>query len=110
LVLLAPLPGTPAGANRPSAPDWGDFDADSEGGADVNVAFMHFPPNDPDGSAEAFRAFVIGIRAEGTTLTTLSSSSESLAVTPFEVQNPNLTLEAFGNSFTTAWNLGRGCM
>jgi len=91
-----------AGANRPTAPDWGDFYSDSEGSADANAAFLHFPPNDPAGSAEAFRTFVIEISAEGTTLTTLSSSGEPLAVTPFDINNPNLTLAAFGNRFTVA--------
>lgn len=91
-----------AGANRPSAPDWGDFYSDSEGSADANAAFVHFPPNDPGGSAEAFRTFVIEISSEGTSLMTLSSSGEPLAVTPFDVQNPNLTLAAFGSSFTVA--------
>ena len=91
-----------AGANRPTAPDWGDFYSDSEGSADVNAAFLHFPPNDPNGGAEAFRTFVLEIGPEGTMLSTLSSSGEPLAVTPFDVHNPNLTLEAFGNSFTVA--------
>jgi hypothetical protein len=91
-----------AGANRPTAPDWGDFYFDSDGSADANAGFLHFPPNDPDGSAEAFRTFVLEIGPEGTMLTTLSSSGEPLAVTPFDVYNPNLTLAAFGNSFTVA--------
>ncbi len=91
-----------AGANRPAAPDWGDFYFDSEGSANANAAFLHFPPNDPGGGAEAFRTFVIEISAEGTVLKTLASSGEPLAVTPFEVWNPNLTLADFGNSFTVA--------
>lgn len=91
-----------AGANRPSAPDWGDFYVDSEGSANANAAFVHFPPNDPAGGAEAFRTFVIEITPDGTTLTTLSSSGEPLAVNPFGAQNPNLTLANFGSSFTVA--------
>ncbi len=91
-----------AGANRPTAPDWGDFYVDSEGSANANAGFVHFPPNDPAGGAEAFRTFVLEITPEGTLLTTLSSSGEPLAVTPFDIQNPNLTLEGFGNSFTVA--------
>ncbi len=91
-----------AGANRPTAPDWGDFYVDSEGSANANAAFVHFPPNDPKGGAEAFRTFVIEIGMEGTTLTTLSSTGEPLAVTPFDIQNPNLTLASFGNSVTVA--------
>ncbi|MBL9127634.1 MAG: hypothetical protein JNL97_08305 [Verrucomicrobiales bacterium] len=91
-----------AGANRPTAPDWGDFYVDSEGSANANAAFVHFPPNDPKGGAESFRTFVLEIGAEGTTLTTLSSTGEPLAVTPFDIANPNLTLESFGSSFTVA--------
>jgi hypothetical protein len=91
-----------AGANRPSPPDWGDFYVDSEGSANANAAFVHFPPNDPAGGAESFRTFVLEISADGTTLTTLSSAGEPLAVTPFNVQNPNLTLAAFGDNFTVA--------
>lgn len=91
-----------AGANRPTAPDWGDFYSDSEGSANANAAFVHFPPNDPAGGAESFRSFVLEIGPDGTALTTLSSTGEPLAVTPFNVQNPNLTLAAFGNSFTVA--------
>lgn len=91
-----------AGANRPSAPDWGDFYTDSEGSADTNGAFLHFPPNDPGGSAEAFRTFVLEISSEGTRLTTLSSSGDPLAVTPFDTFNPNLTLASFGTSATVA--------
>ena len=91
-----------AGANRPTSPDWGDFYVDSEGSADVNAGFLHFPPNDPAGGAEAFRGFTLEIGPDGTALTTFSSSGEPLAVTPFDVQNPNLTLAAFGDSFTVA--------
>ncbi len=91
-----------AGANRPTSPDWGDFYADSEGSADANAAFVHFPPNDPKGGAEAFRTFVIEITAAGTSLSTLSTSGEPLATKPFDVQNPNLTLESFGATFTVA--------
>jgi|GEM_PF-2056889 len=91
-----------AGANRPSPPDWGDFYADSEGSADANAAFLHFPPNDPDGGAEAFRTFVLEIGPDGTSLTTLSSAGDPLILTAFNVQNPNLTLAGFGNSFTVA--------
>jgi hypothetical protein len=91
-----------AGANRPTAPDWGDFYVDSEGSANANAAFVHFPPNDPAGGAEAFRTFVLEITPEGTSLTTLSSTGEPLAVSPFDIRNPNLTLASFGNSFTVA--------
>lgn len=91
-----------AGANRPVAPDWGDFYADSDGSANANAAYVHFPPNDPNGGAEAFRTFVLEITANGTRLTTLSSAGLPLAVTPFNVLNPNLTLAAFGDSFTVA--------
>lgn len=91
-----------AGANRPSAPDWGDFYADSEGSADANAAFLHFPPNDPAGGAESFRTFVLEIGPDGTQLTTLSSSGDPLAVTAFNVFNPNLTLSSFGPSVTVA--------
>lgn len=91
-----------AGANRPTAPDWGDFYVDSEGSANANAGFVHFPPNDPAGGAEAFRTFVLEITPEGTSLTTLSSSGEPLAVNPFDIQNPNLTLASFGTSFTVA--------
>jgi hypothetical protein len=91
-----------AGANRPSAPDWGDFYVDSEGSANKRAAFVHFPPNDPNGGAEAFRTFVLEITADGTSLTTLSSSGEPLAVTLFDAFNPNLPLEAYGDSFTVA--------
>ncbi len=91
-----------AGANRPTAPDWGDFYRDSEGSADATAAFLHFPPNDPAGSAEAFRTYVLEIGPEGTKLTTLSSTGEPLVRTPFDIVNPNLTLKAFGNSVTVA--------
>jgi hypothetical protein len=91
-----------AGANRPSPPDWGDFYFDSEGSANANAAFVHFPPNDPAGGAEAFRTFVLEIGPDGTSLTTLSSSGDPLVVTSFNVFNPNLTLEAFGASATIA--------
>lgn len=91
-----------AGANRPTSPDWGDFYRDSEGSADATAAFLHFPPNDPTGSAEAFRTYVLEIGPEGAKLTTLSSSGEPLVNTPFNIVNPNLTLAAFGNSVTVA--------
>ena len=91
-----------AGANRPTSPDWGDFYFDSEGSADANAAFVHFPPNDPAGGAEAFRTFVIEITTGGTSLTTLSSSGTALATKPFEAQNSNLTLASFGGTFTVA--------
>lgn len=91
-----------AGANRPSAPDWGDFYADSEGSADANAAFLHFPPNDPNGSAEAFRTFILEIGPDGTSLTTLSSTGDPLTVTAFNVFNPNLTLASLGTSATVA--------
>jgi len=91
-----------AGANRATAPDWGDFYVDSEGSANANAAFVHFPPNDPAGGAEAFRTFVLEITPDGTSLTTLSSTGEPLAVNPFDIQNPNLTLASFGNTFTVA--------
>lgn len=91
-----------AGANRPTAPDWGDFYVDSEGSANANAAFVHFPPNDPAGGAEAFRTFVVEIGEDGVSLTTLASGGEPLAVTPFEVRNPNLTLASFGDRFTVA--------
>ena len=91
-----------AGANRPTAPDWGDFYFDSEGSADANAAFVHFPPNDPAGGAESFRTFVIEITADGSSLTTLSSSGTALATKPFDVQNPNLTLASFGGTFMVA--------
>jgi len=63
---------------------------------------VHFPPNDPEGGAEAFRTFVLEITANGTRLTTLSSAGLPLAVTPFNVLNSNLALAAFGESFTVA--------
>lgn len=91
-----------AGANRPSAPDWGDFYTDSEGSADTNAAFLHFPPNDPSGSAEAFRTFVLQIGEDGASLTTLSSSGDPLVVTAFNVFNPNLNLASLGSSATIA--------
>lgn len=91
-----------AAANRATSPDWGDFYADSEGSVNANAGFVHFPPNDPKGGAEAFRTFVLEIGVDGSTLTTLSSSGEPLAVTPFDAQNSNLTLAAFGNSFSVA--------
>ncbi|MFN0126791.1 MAG: hypothetical protein ACKV19_08930 [Verrucomicrobiales bacterium] len=91
-----------AGANRPSGADWGSFYVDSEGSADANVAFLNFPPNDPNGAAEAFRTYVLEIGPEGTRLTTLSSTGDPLAVTPFDVSNPNLPLAAYGASVTVA--------
>lgn len=92
-----------AGANRPTTPDWGDFYSDSEGSADVSsVAFVHFPPNDPAGGAEAFRTFVIEITTGGTSLTTLSSTGTTLATKPFDAQNSNLTLASFRGTFTVA--------
>jgi len=91
-----------AGANRPSPPDWGDFYTDSEGSANANAGFLHYPPNDPVGGAEAFRTFVLEIGPDGTNLTTLSSTGDPLIVTAFNVQNPNLTLAGFGTSFTVA--------
>lgn len=91
-----------AGANRPTPPDWGDFYWDSDGSADANVAFLHFPPNDPQGGAEAFRTYVLEITPDGTSLTTLSSSGEPFTQTPFDIVNPNLTLAAFGTTFTVA--------
>lgn len=91
-----------AGANRPSGADWGSFYVDSDGSADANVAFLNFPPNDPNGGAEAFRTYVLEIGPEGTRLTTLSSTGDPLAVTPFEVMNPNLPLAAYGASVTVA--------
>lgn len=92
-----------AGANRPSPPDWGDFYSDSEHSLDGNSAgFAHFPPNDPAGGAESFRTFVLELSADGTSLTTLSSTGQPLAVTPFDVLNSNLTLAAFGDSVTIA--------
>lgn len=91
-----------AGANRPTAPDWGDFYADSEASVDTNAAFLHFPPNDPDGGAESFRTYVLEIGPDGTSLTTLSSSGDPLVLTAFNVLNPNLTLASFGTSVTVA--------
>lgn len=91
-----------AGANRPSAPDWGDFYADSEGSVDTNAGFLHFPPNDPNGGAESFRTYVLEIGPDGTTLTTLSSTGDPLVLTAFNVHNPNLTLATFGSSVTVA--------
>lgn len=91
-----------AGANRPTAPDWGDFYFDSEGSADTRAAFVHFPPNDPNGGAESFRTFILEITADGTSLTTLASSGEPLAVRPFAAFNPNLNLASFGDSFVVA--------
>ncbi len=91
-----------AGANRPVPPDWGDFYTDSEGSADVNAGSLHFPPNDPDGAAEAFRTYVLEIGPEGTSLTTLSSAGDPLTVTAFDVFNPNLPLADYGGSVTVA--------
>ena len=98
-----------AGANRPEQPDWGDFYSDSEGSADINSpSYIHFPPNDPDGSAESFRTHVLEITAEGTRLTTLSSGGEPLENNPFDVFNPNLTLSDFGESVRIALFQFRG--
>lgn len=88
-----------AGANRPQLPDWGDFYWDSEGSQDVESApWLHFPPNDPDGSAESFRTHVLEISDTGTSLTTLSSGGNLLETTPFDVVNLNLKLSDFGES------------
>jgi len=92
-----------ASANRGINPTWADFYGDSEGSANsASVAYVSFPPNDPAGGAEAFRTFVIEVRTNGTSLTTLSSTGDPLAVTPFNVFNPNLTLAAFSNSVSIA--------
>ncbi len=92
-----------AGANRPEAPDWGDFYQDSEGSQNAaSVAFLHFPPNDPSGGAEAFRTFVLEIGSEGTRLTTLGTDGTPLADPAFDIFNPSLTLENFGDTATIA--------
>jgi hypothetical protein len=92
-----------AGANRSEAPDWGNFYRDSEGTQDVaSPAFLHFPPNDPNGGAEAFRTFALEISAAGTRLTTLASDGSPLLDTAFNIFNPNLTLDDFGDSATIA--------
>jgi len=92
-----------ASANRPTAPTWADFYVDSEGSANASsVAYVQFPPNDPSGGAEAFRSFVLEVGTNGASLTTLSSTGQPLAVTPFNVFNPNLTLAAFSNSVNVA--------
>jgi hypothetical protein len=92
-----------ASANRPSSPTWANFYVDSDGSANASsVSYVQFPPNDPAGGGEAFRTFVLELRTNGTTLTTLSSTGQPLAVSPFNVVNPNLNLAAFSNSVTIA--------
>jgi hypothetical protein len=92
-----------AGANRPDPPDWGDFYWDSEGSEDTaSAAFLHFPPNDPEGAAEAFRTQILEISDAGTSMMTFGSTGELLESPAFEVFNPNLTLADFGASVTIA--------